>query len=103
MKHISAILLVTLVLLAPGCDTNPDFSVNNSENNLQASLSKITDYELIPLPNKSLLWVDSVFTISEVVDGSVGGRVIMEKYYISEDGDSLLIKADLRIPEGAFQ
>ena len=102
MKNILTILLVTLVLLI-GCDTAPDFSVNNSENNLQASLSKITDYELIPLPNKSLLWMDSVFTISEVVDGLVGGRMIMEKYYIAEDGDSVLIKADLRIPEGAFQ
>jgi hypothetical protein len=47
--------------------------------------------------------MDSVFTLSKEIDGSVGGRMIMDKYYISEDGDSIVIKADLRIPAGAFQ
>jgi hypothetical protein len=102
MKNILTILLVAILLLF-GCDTSSDLSVNNSENKLQASVSKITDYELIPLPNKSPLWMDSVFTMSEVIDGSVGGRMIMDKFYISEDGDSVLIQTDLRIPEGAFQ
>lgn len=101
MKTISAILLVVMVMLV-GCDTSSDLSVN-SENNIQESLTKIIDYELIPLPNKSPLWMDSVFTMSKVIDGSVGGRMIMNKYYISDDGDSVLIKADLKIPEGAFQ
>lgn len=102
MKNILTIILVAIILLW-GCDTSSDLSVNNSENDLQISVSKITDYELIPLPNKSLLWVDSVFSMSKVIDGSVGGRIIMDKYYIAEDGDSLIIKVDLRIPEGAFQ
>lgn len=101
MKYISTILMLTLVLLI-GCDTSTDLSVNNYEEISQTSLSKITEYELIPLPNKSPLWVDSVFTMSKEIDGSVGGRIIMEKYYISEDGDSVIIKADLRVPEGAF-
>jgi hypothetical protein len=102
MKTLSAILMVTLTLLI-GCDNSPDLSVNYSGNTPQASLSKITEYELIPLPAKSPLWMDSVFTMSKVIDGAVGGRMILEKYYISEDGDSIITKADLRIPEGAFQ
>lgn len=101
MKTISAILLVVMVMLV-GCDTSSDLFVN-SENNIQESLTKIINYELIPLPNKSPLWMDSVFTMSKIIDGSVGGRIIMDKYYISDDGDSVLIKADLRIPEGAFR
>ncbi|MGB5531393.1 MAG: hypothetical protein WBQ32_15600 [Ignavibacteriaceae bacterium] len=102
MKTISAILMVTLLFLL-GCDTSGDLSVNNSESNLRTSFSKITEYELIPLPNRSPLWMDSVFTMSKVIDGSTGGRMIMDKYYISEEGDSVKIQADLRIPEGAFQ
>ena len=103
MKYFSAILLVTLVFLTPGCDDNSDLSINNSESDLHSSFSKVTEYELIPLPNRSPLWMDSVFTMSKVIDGTVGGRMIMDKYYISESGDSVIIKGDLRIPAGAFQ
>jgi hypothetical protein len=103
MKYLSAIFLVTLVILAPGCDINSDLSINNFEGNLHSSFSKVTEYELIPLPNKSPLWMDSVFTMSKEIDGTIGGRMIMNKYYIAEDGDSVIIKADLRIPAGAFQ
>lgn len=103
MKYLSAVLLVALVFMASGCDTSSDLSVNNFENNLPSSISKVTDYELIPLPNKSPLWTDSVFTMSKEIDGAVGGRIIMDKFYISDTGDSVIIKADLRLPAGAFQ
>jgi len=102
MKSFSAILFVTMILLI-GCDNSPDLSVNYSGNTPQASLSKITDYELIPLPDKSPLWTDSVFTMSKVIDGAIGGRMILEKYYIAENGDSVIMGVDLRIPAGAFQ
>lgn len=102
MKTLSAILSVSLLLLI-GCDNSPDLSVNSSGSSPQASVSKITNYELIPLPPKSQLWQDSVFTMSKVIDGSVGGRMILEKYYITSEGDSVIVGADLRIPAGAFQ
>ena len=102
MKTLSAILSVSLLLLI-GCDNSPDLSVNSLGSSPQESLSKITDYELIPLPPKSQLWQDSVFTMSKVIDGSLGGRMILEKYYITSEGDSVIVGADLRIPPGAFQ
>ena len=102
MKKILSILLVTLVILM-GCDTSPDLSVNDPGYDPQISITKITNSDLIPLPNKSPLWIDSVFTMSKVIDGSVGGRIIMEKYYIADNGDSISIEVDLRIPSGAFQ
>ncbi len=102
MKNILTILMVTIVLLF-GCDTSSDLSINSSEDNFSKSSISLTPYGLIPLPNKSPLWADSLFTMSQVIDGSVGGRMIMEKYYIAEDGDSVIIKADLRIPPAAFQ
>jgi hypothetical protein len=102
MKSFLSILLATVVLLF-GCESSPDLSVNISDNNTQESLSKLIDYELIPLPAKSPEWIDSVFTMSKEIDGSVGGQMIMEKYFISEYGDSIIIEADLRIPAGAFE
>ena len=102
MKNILTILLVAIILLW-GCDTSSDLSINSSEDNFSKSSISLNPYGLIPLPNKSPLWADSIFTMSQVIDGSVGGRMIMGKYYIAEDGDSLIIKVDLRIPEGAFQ
>ena len=98
MKSISTILIVITVLLI-GCDSSPDLSVNNPENFYKASWS----LTLIPLPDKSPLWEDSVLTMSKEIDGTVGGRMNMEKYYIAENGDSIVIIANLYIPAGAFE
>lgn len=102
MKTILTVLMFAFVLLI-GCDTSNDLSLNSAEDNFAKSSICLPRYEQIPLPNKSPLWTDSIFTISQIIDGSVGGRMIMEKYYIAEDGDSVIMKADLRIPAGAFQ
>ena len=102
MKTILIILLTTIILHW-GCDNPSDLAVNISEKNNGVSKSAKNNYEQIPLPAKSSLWIDSVFTVSKEINGSVGGRMIMDKYYIADDGDSIIIHADLRIPEGAFQ
>jgi len=102
MKTISTVLVAAIVFLF-GCDTSSDLAVNPSENNFSKSSTCLTPYEQIILPNKSSLWADSVFTMSQAIDGSVGGRMIMEKYYIADDGDSIILKADLRIPQFAFK
>jgi hypothetical protein len=102
MKTISAILMVTLVLLL-GCDTSTDLSLNNPENDFSKPSICLPLFENIPLPNKSPFWQDSIFTMSQIIDGSVGGRMIMEKFYISDLGDSVIIEADLKIPPGAFK
>ncbi len=86
-----------------GCDNSPDLLVNNPENDFSKSSICPPLYEKIALPNKSHLWADSIFTMSQIIDGSVGGRMILEKYYIAEDGDSVLMKADLRIPPDAVK
>jgi hypothetical protein len=102
MKTILTILLAT-ILLHWGCDNSSDLAVNISGDSNNVSKSAEVNYDQIPLPSKSALWLDSLLTMSKEIDGSVGGRIIMEKYYIADDGDSIIIYADLRIPEGAFQ
>jgi hypothetical protein len=97
MKTILTVLMAAIVFLF-GCDTSSDLTVNPAEDNSNTQV-----FKLIPLPKKSALWMDSVFTISQLIDGSVGGRIIMANYYISETGDSVEFEVDLRIPAGAFQ
>ena len=98
MKIIISILLFSFFGIL-GCDSSPDLSVNSTENN---SISTTT-FEKIKLPNPSALWKDSLITMSQTIDGSVGGRLILDKYYMSENGDSIKVKVDLRIPAGAFE
>ena len=102
MKIVSwGFLLIAVLLLAceePSNITNPVF---NSQPEYKIIATDF-DYKLIPLPPKSPLWRDSILTVSQVINGDVGGRIIMEKYYIAESGDSVTIFADLRIPAGSF-
>jgi len=98
MKTVISILLSSFFLLL-GCDSSPDLSVNSIENNPTV----ITTFEKIELPNSSAIWKDSLITMSQTIDGSVGGRLIIDKYYLSENGDSIKVKVDLIIPAGAFQ
>jgi hypothetical protein len=97
MKTILTVLMFAIVFLF-GCDTSNDLTVNPAVDNSNTQV-----FKLIPLPKKSALWMDSVFTISQLIDGSVGGRIIIANYYISDTGDSVEFEVDLRIPAGAFQ
>lgn len=102
MKILSWGLLLIVVFIL-GCEDTSNI-IDPINTSASANYNKITDfdYELIPLPPKSPLWIDSIFTISQTIDGNVGGRIIMEKYYIAANGDSIAIFADLLIPAGAF-
>jgi hypothetical protein len=95
--------LLLIVVFILGCEETSNI-IDPVNTSVSANYNKITDfdYELIPLPPKSPLWIDSIFTISQMIDGNVGGRIIMEKYYIAANGDSINIFADLQIPAGAF-
>lgn len=102
LKFFSAVLLIFMVI---GCEETTDLTAppfNTTSGRVNKNSTGV-DYELIPLPEKSDLWKDSIFTVSQLIDGSVGGRIILNKYYIDKHGDSVLMKADLRIPAGAFQ
>lgn len=101
MKIISFILLALILL--EGCDSSFDEIVNPTGNNSQTTELENYNYDVIKLPKRSVSWMDSIFSMSKNIDGTVGGKMLMEKFYISEDGDSVFIEADLTIPKGAFQ
>lgn len=101
MKTIT-IFLLGLIFLA-GCDKSADEIVNAPVINPLLTETDVTEGDFLPLPKRSAFWMDSVFTLTKEIDGAIGGKLKLEKYYISEDGDSITIKAELIIPEGAFQ
>jgi len=101
MKSISIILLALFFLA--GCENSPDEIVTTPVITTLLKDYIVTEDDMILLPKRSALWMDSVFTMSQEIDGTVGGRMILEKYYISDDGDSVSFKGDLTIPKGAFQ
>ena len=102
MKSYSLLLIAITVLLI-GCESSSNLLVDSQVSKSTSAISKSFDYELIPLPQKSPVWQDSVFTVSKEINGIEGGNILLEKYYVSATGDSVIIEADLRIPEGAFQ
>lgn len=101
MKFLSIILLAA-ALFWGGCEPSNDQVVNVPDNISSSALFLNVNCELVPLPQKSPLWNDSILTMSKEIDGSVGGKMLMQKYYIADTGDSIFIKADLTIPAGAF-
>ena len=101
-KFFSIVFLILIIIACEETSNLTDPPLNTTSERLNKCSTGI-NYELIPLPEKSNLWEDSIFTVSQEIDGSVGGRIILDKYYIDEDGDSVLMKADLRIPAGSFK
>ena len=107
------ILIVTLSLLALiGCTDNSELPVGPTSDNYHIekqtvapnpSSQPVMHYELIPLPSKAPEWQDSVFTVSQDIDGSIGGEIILSKFYISAGGKVIAILADLTVPAGAFE
>lgn len=102
---LSGFLLITLFFFS--CDSNtffptesPDYLTHNPDD---ASLYKLTGFEqLITLPPKSALYKDSIFSVSQTINGEDGGNITLEKYYVSASGDSIAIHANLIIQKHSF-
>ncbi len=97
-------LLILLSLLFISCDSSVEPLFQNDELGI-TSLPKIDSivYTPIELPQRSPLFKDSVYSISVEINGSLGGRIVYENYYISDEGDSISFYFNLFIPQNAFQ
>jgi len=61
------------------------------------------NYELIPLPVRSPIYLDSVFTITSTIIGELGGRLLLDRSYVSENGQLVTMLIDMVIPPNSFQ
>jgi hypothetical protein len=96
------LILTSLILIS--CESSVEPLFPNDDSGI-TNLKKLDsfNYSPIELPQRSPLYKDSVYSVSAEVDGSVGGRIDYENYYVSEDGDSISFYIDLFIPPMAFE
>jgi len=90
---IFSLLLISLVLL--GCTDSTDFLTD-----------PVKSYpELVKLPprSSSSLSVETVFSVSQTIDGDQGGTIILDESYEAENGETVTIYGKLKIPKHAFQ
>ena len=90
------IILTTLLLFALflfGCAEIP-VSPEQTDNH--------RSYQLIKLPKKSDLAVETSFSVTETINGEVGGIIWLNESYIAADGHTVSIDIKLKVPHNAF-
>jgi hypothetical protein len=57
---------------------------------------------IIPLPEKSSIYLDSIFTVTKLINGLLGGVITLDKAYISKEGKLVTVLVNMIIPPLAF-
>ncbi len=105
MKYFLSAVILTLVLFW-GCEQSTD-PVNGQSSNLEKSPSGSIglasgSYDMIPLPTRSPIFEDSVFTVSKLINGLLGGSIVLNKTYISDNGKLVTMLVNIVVPPLAF-
>jgi hypothetical protein len=91
MKFAIFSLFLSAVLLL-GCTDSP---ISPTEPDNQS-------YQLIKLPPKSGMSVETVYSKTELIDGQTGGDIRIKEYYFTDNHQIVKIDAKLTIPKNAF-
>lgn len=99
--------VVLLALTFSSCEQINEPVTNSTELNTQyySSLEKASEdfnFSIIPLPEKSSIYLDSIFTVKKLINGLLGGTITLDKSYISKEGKLVTMLVDLVIPPLAF-
>ena len=110
MKYFLTAILLSLILFW-GCEQSSDY-MTGPQDQIQKSIvtgfnntvKNDFTYDLIPLPSKRfpLISLDSLFTVSKLINGLLGGTISLNRTYISEKGKLVTILVDIVIPPLAF-
>jgi len=92
MKTALFSFLLATILLLVGC---ADTSISPIEPDSQS-------YQLIKLPPKSGMSVETIFSRTKLIDGEDGGVIKIKESYIADDGHRVRIDAKLKVPKNAF-
>jgi len=90
------ITLTTLLLFAVflfGCADNPISPVKNDNNH---------SYQMIKLPKKSGMSVETIFSVTQTIDGDDGGTIRLNESYVAADGHSVEIYIKLKVKKNSF-
>jgi len=88
------ILIIFSFLLPFGCNENSDVSSPIQEGN--------RPYQLIKLPPKAGLSVETTFSVTETIDGEDGGELKIKESYVATNGETVKIDAKLKIKKNSF-
>ncbi len=92
MKIILTVLLLSAILLL-GCADTPVSPVKSDNHS----------YQLIKLPKKSGMSVETIFSVTKTINGNRGGRIRIKESYIADDGHTVDIYAKLRVKRNSFE
>ncbi|HEY7751414.1 MAG TPA: hypothetical protein VH917_03910 [Ignavibacteriaceae bacterium] len=102
-------LFVTSLLFIYSCDSNvdpqykePTNKITEGNTNAGGSVSSIINYDIIPLPERSPIYLDSVFSVTKSIIGEIGGHIALDRTYISNRGRLVTMLVNLTIPPNAF-
>ena len=91
MKITLTILLLFAIFLL-GCADTPISPVKNENHS----------YQLIKLPKKSDLAVETSFSVTDSIDGEAGGTITLSESYVAADGHTVSINIMLKIKPLSF-
>jgi len=99
--------LLALILIFSACEKIDDQVVSPNDlqkyNSNSAGITPSTiNFSLIPLPQKSPIYLDSVFTVSKLINGLLGGAIVLDRTYISDKGQLVTMLVNLVIPPLSF-
>jgi hypothetical protein len=93
MKKLIALIIFSF-LLPLGCNEESDVSSSIQEGN--------RPYQLIKLPPKAGLSVETTFSTTETIDGADGGDLKIKESYVATNGETVKIDAKLKIKKNSF-
>ena len=99
--------LVILTLLFSACEQINEPVINSVQSdspseNFNFSPDKDVVLSIIPLPERSLIYKDSVFVVSKLINGLLGGTITLDRLYLSNEGRIVTILVNLVVPPLAF-
>lgn len=87
---LTTLLLSALFLL--GCADTPISPVKNDDHS----------YQLIKLPKKSGMSVETIFSVTKTINGDSGGVIKIKETYVAEDGHTVKIDAKLNVKKHSY-
>ena len=91
-KLLTLAALVSLFFF--GCDQGTDITSPGEIDN--------HSYQLIKLPKKSGMSVETIFSMTKEIDGKKGGEIKIDESYVAEDGHTVQIYAYLEVKKFSF-
>ena len=102
--------LIAAILIFSACEKIDEQVVGSNEiqkeNFSQTTSTDLVpnevNFAIIPLPERSPIFLDSVFTVSKLINGLFGGVITLDKFYISKDDKLVTMLIKMVIPPLSF-